>query len=77
MVGLDCLPGGPEKSLHEVGKIKPKLQERPQNVANLLRKAAAMEWICSPHPVDTVKERSKAIWGPDDAEQEDTGLVAC
>lgn len=33
MVGLDFLSGGPETSLHEVEKVKPKL---PQNVANYL-----------------------------------------
>lgn len=50
MVGPDFLPGGPETSLHEVEKVKPKLQGRLQNVANLLRTAAARVDLGTPPP---------------------------
>lgn len=31
VVGLESLQGGPERSLYEAGKVKPKLQRRPQD----------------------------------------------
>lgn len=80
MVGLDFLSGGPETSLHEVEKVKPKL---PQNVANLLRTAVAIEWICAPLPPSYVcyrhnKGQAQGHWSPGNAEQGTVSLlVAC
>lgn len=82
MVGPDFLPGGPETSLHEVEKVKPKLQGRPQNVTNLLRTAAAIEWIWAPLPLSYVcyghnKGQARGHWSPGNAEQGTAGLMAC